>query len=171
MDAKSLTQAARLIADARTARRRFEGLPPALRPPGEDAAYDVQDALRELLTDAGFGRPAGFKIGCTTQVMQRYLGIDHPCAGNVFTGRIVEGDAVFAADAFVRPGVECEIAVELARPLSAAAAPFERAAVARAVGAVRAAIEVVDDRYVDWRAMDAPTLVADDFFHACDLFG
>ena len=28
-----------------------------------------------------------------------------------------------------------------------------------------AAIEVVEDRYVDYRALDTPTLIADDFFH------
>ena len=40
-----------------------------------------------------------------------------------------------------------------------------------AVGAVMAAIEIVDDRYVDWRALDAPTLTADDFFGAGCVLG
>ena len=34
-----------------------------------------------------------------------------------------------------------------------------------------AAIEVVDDRYADYRALDAPTLVADDFFNAACVLG
>ncbi len=34
-----------------------------------------------------------------------------------------------------------------------------------------AAIEIVDDRYVDWRRMDAPTLIADDFFAAGCVLG
>jgi 2-oxo-3-hexenedioate decarboxylase/2-keto-4-pentenoate hydratase len=34
-----------------------------------------------------------------------------------------------------------------------------------------AAIEVVDDRYADYRALDTPTLVADDFFNAACVLG
>jgi 2-oxo-3-hexenedioate decarboxylase/2-keto-4-pentenoate hydratase len=168
-DAKD--QAAQTIAEARLAKRRFAGLPVALRPAGETAAYDIQDALQPLLSEAGHGEPAGFKIGCTTEVMQRYLGIDHPCAGYVHARRIFASGTAFAATDYVRPGVECEIAVELARDLPAAEAPFDRTRVAAAVGAVRPAIEVVDDRYLDWRAIDAATLVADDFFHAALVLG
>lgn len=166
-----LDRAARLIGEARLGRQRFAGLPAELRPADEAAAYAVQDALKALLSEAGLGRPAGYKIGCTTAVMQRYLGIDHPCAGHVFERCIHDSGATFAAGDFVRPGVECEIAVELSHALSPRHAPFERAQVAAAVACVRAAIEIVDDRYVDWRAIDAPTLVADDFFHAALVLG
>jgi 2-keto-4-pentenoate hydratase len=34
-----------------------------------------------------------------------------------------------------------------------------------------AAIEVVDDRYDDYRALDTPTLIADDFFNAAGVLG
>ena len=34
-----------------------------------------------------------------------------------------------------------------------------------------AAIEVVDDRYEDYRALDVPTLIADDFFNAACVLG
>ena len=33
------------------------------------------------------------------------------------------------------------------------------------------AIEIVDDRYVDWRTTDTPTLIADDFFAAGCVLG
>ena len=166
-----LREAAQFLADARLARRKFDGLPPHLRPADEAGAYDVQAALGQLLARAGFGRPAGYKIGCTTTIMQRYLGIDHPCAGTVFASRIHDSGAAFAAQAFVHPGVECEIVVELALPLRTRDAPFDRDRVAAAVGTVRPAIEIVDDRYVDWRRIDAPTLVADDFFHGALVLG
>jgi len=39
-----------------------------------------------------------------------------------------------------------------------------------AAAASMAAIEVVQDRYVDYPTLDTPTLIADDFFHhACVL--
>jgi 2-oxo-3-hexenedioate decarboxylase/2-keto-4-pentenoate hydratase len=39
------------------------------------------------------------------------------------------------------------------------------------VGACLPAIEIVDDRYADWRRTDTPTLIADDFFAAGCVLG
>ena len=171
MDATALDHAAIAIADVRARRGRLMPLPPALAPVDEAAGYAVQDRLRLHLAGRGFGAMAGFKIGCTTAVMQTYLGIGHPCAGGISTARIYADNPEFAACEFVRPGVECEIAVELGRDLRPGDAPFDRARVGEAVSAVYAAMEIVDDRYDDWRAMPLPTLIADDFFHAALVLG
>ena len=40
-----------------------------------------------------------------------------------------------------------------------------RDSVAPSVAACMAAIELVDDRYADYRSLGTPTLIADDFFH------
>ena len=75
-----------------------------------------------------------------------------------------------AAD-FVHVGVECEIAVRLGRDLAPSRAPFTADHVAPAIEAYLPAIEIVDDRYVDWQTLGAPTLVADDFFAAGCVLG
>ena len=41
----------------------------------------------------------------------------------------------------------------------------------RPIEAYLPAIEIVDDRYVDWQTLGAPTLVADDFFAAGCVLG
>ena len=146
-------------------------LPSGLAPVDEAAGYAVQDRLRLHLAGRGFGAMAGFKIGCTTAVMQTYLGIDHPCAGGMSTAHIYTDSPEFTMSEFVRPGVECEIAVELGSDLRPDNAPFDRVRVGAAVSAVFAAMEIVDDRYDDWRAMALPTLIADDFFHAALVLG
>lgn len=161
-----LEEAARRIVEARVARTQFPGLPSGLQPRSESTAYDLQDLVRDQLIAAGFGRLVGYKIGCTTPVMQSYMNIDHPCAGNILARGLMRTGASLARANYVRPGIECEIAVELWHPLEAAQAPFDLNAVAAAVGGLFAAIEVVDDRYVHWRSLDASTLIADDFFHA-----
>ena len=166
-----LDEAVRRIVTARTTRTPFAGLPSALQPRTEAAAYDLQDIVRDQLIAAGYGRLVGYKIGCTTPVMQSYLNIDHPCAGNMLARSLTRSGAVLPFKDYVHPGIECELAVELWQPLEAANAPFDRTSVAGAVGAVFAAIEVVDDRYVHWRSLDAPTLIADDFFHAGLVLG
>jgi 2-keto-4-pentenoate hydratase len=171
MTPSAIERAAELLAQSRRARRRFAGLPEDCRPGDISAAYAVQNALHRRLVAAGWGALSGHKIGCTTPVMQRFLGIDHPCAGGVFAPTVQHERGVFRHANFLHVGVECEIAVRVAHDLPAQHSPYDRSGVADAVGACMAAIEVVDDRYVDYRALDAATLVADDFFNAGCVLG
>jgi len=68
-------------------------------------------------------------------------------------------------------GVECEIAVRLARDLVAGSTPFTAESVAGSIDCYYPAIELVDDRYVQWETLGAPTLIADDFFAAGIVLG
>jgi len=175
MDAKVrvnyLEQAAQVLARGRLEGRPMEPLPPHLRPDGAPDAYALQRALHRRYRDAGLGHLAGYKIGCTTRVMQDYLGIDQPCAGGVLAPTVHHEQAELAHDAFCRAGVECEIAVRLARDLEPREQPWTRDEVAGAVGQVMAAIEVVDDRWRDFTQVDAHSLTADDFFGAGCVLG
>jgi 2-keto-4-pentenoate hydratase len=162
--------AAQAIASARRNRTPLQPLAADSAPRDEAEGYRIQQALRELLA-ADFGAMVGYKIGCTSAVMQEYLAIPHPCGGTVFAkGVHANGVSLNAAD-FVRVGVECEIAVRLGSDLAPSRAPFTADAVAQAVEAYLPAIEIVDDRYADWQTIGAPTLVADDFFAAGCVLG
>src|SRR5580698_1789665 len=162
--------AARTIAAARRSRMPLQPLAGDAAPQTEAEGYRIQTALRELLS-ADFGALVGYKIGCTSAVMQQYIGIPHPCGGSVFAkGVHASGVSLRYAD-FVRVGVECEIAVQLAHDLPPAQAPFTAGKVAQAIEAYLPAIEIVDDRYSHWQTMGAPTLVADDFFAAGCVLG
>ena len=85
-------------------------------------------------------------------------------------GRARQRRESFAGD-YVRVGVECEIAVKLARELSLTEEPFTAEWMAEAIEAYYPAIEIVDDRYVKWETLGAPTLMADDFFAAGCVLG
>ena len=61
--------------------------------------------------------------------------------------------------------------MRLARSLSPTEEPFTAEWVMEAIEAYHPAIEIVDDRYVKWETMGAPTLVADDFFAAGCVLG
>ena len=50
--------------------------------------------------------------------MQQYLDIPHPCAGGVFAKGVHDSGASLRHGDYVRVGVECEIAVRLARDLA-----------------------------------------------------
>ena len=162
--------AAMLLADARLTHARLPGLPADCRPHDRAAAYAVQDYLHVRLAER-LGPIAGHKIGCTTPVMQRFLNIDSPCAGGIFARTIHHGAVELRFDDFCHVGVECEIAVRLDADLPVSGAPFDAARVATAVEACMAAIEIVDDRWVDYKSVDTPSLVADDFFNAACVLG
>jgi 2-keto-4-pentenoate hydratase len=149
------------------AARRDRTLLPLLGPaaPADEAAgYDLQRRLAERL---GAVPPAGFKIGATTAQMQAYLGVAGPTAGFVPAAGIHASGARLRFADFLRPGVECEIGMRLARDLPPG--PCTAAQAMAAVAECFAAIEVVENRYVDFLAAGAPTLIADQVFHAAGI--
>lgn len=163
-------QAAAKLAIARIGRSPVEPLPEALRPADLDAAYRIQARVHEALAGDRFGRRIGWKIACTTKVMQDYLGIHTPCSAALFEGTRFHSGVRLPAGDFRRLGIECEIAVRFAEAVPPEATA-DRDRIAAAIGSVHAAIELVDDRYADWRITEAPTLVADDFFAAGCVVG
>jgi 2-keto-4-pentenoate hydratase len=166
----SILAAAKTIATARRSRKRLNSLNADVAPQDEAEGYRIQRAVHDLLLPH-FGALVGYKIGCTSPVMQQYLDIPHPCAGGVFAKGVHDSGALLRAEDFVRVGVECEIAVKLARNMPASEAPFTAEWVAEAIEAYYPAIEIVDDRYAHWETLGAPTLVADDFFAAGCVLG
>jgi 2-oxo-3-hexenedioate decarboxylase/2-keto-4-pentenoate hydratase len=161
--------AADLLATSRLRPGAVADLPEALRPADMAAARRLQDAVHERLSAAGLGPRAGWKIGCTTAVMQRFLAIPEPCEGGIFQANVQDSPGHFPATAHRRIGAECEIAVRISRDLPPG--DHGRSALEAAVEAVLPAIEVVDDRYADFAALGAPTLLADDFFQAGCVLG
>ncbi len=142
------------------------------RPMDEDEAYTVQRYVHEGLTSAGIGEIVGRKVGCTTEVMQQYLNIPNPCAGGMFSSTIGHGDRRYRSEDFLRIGVECEIAIRLATDLVPdSAGNVSRDRAGAAVATCMAAIEVVEDRYANYRELGTPTLIADDFFNTGCVLG
>jgi len=100
--------AAKFIATARRSRAKLDAPPADFIPASEAEGYQVQRALHDLLRPQ-VGSLVGYKIGCTSKVMQEYLEIPHPCGGGVFEKGVHESGVKLAASDYVRVGVECEI--------------------------------------------------------------
>ena len=162
--------AAQIIATARRNRSALRALPVDIAPRDEAEGYRIQRAVHDLLLPH-VGAMVGYKIGCTSAVMQQYLNIPHPCGGGVFARGVHDSGASLHLRDYVRIGVECEIAVRLSRDLPAAEGPFTSETVTEAIEAYHPAIEIVDERYADWATLGAATLVADDFFAAGCVLG
>src|SRR6201996_3923028 len=130
----NLLAAAQVIATARRNHQPLSALTADMMPADEAAGYRIQRAVHDLLLPQA-GALVGYKIGCTSAVMQQYLGIPHPCGGGVFAKGVHDSGVVLRYGDFVRVGVECEIAVRLGQDLPAAQAPFTAETVAHAIDA------------------------------------
>ena len=171
MTPEAIHRSAAVIAENRLNRTRLDTMAADIRPADLHDAYAVQEACNDILAAKGLGGPVGYKIGCTTPVMQEYMNIREPAFGAVFQTTVHRGHATLSHADFVEPGVETEIAVSLAADLPAAGAPYTRDSLRDAVGAVMISIELVDARYRDYRDLDTPTMVADNFFNAAVVLG
>jgi len=141
-------------------------LPPGVAPTTEAEGAAVQFALSRL---AGAVPPAGFKIGATGKRMQVYLGIDSPIAGFMQAEDVFHGHAELRFADYIRPGVECEVAVRLRHDLPPG--PCSLAQALAAVSEFFAGIEIVENRYGDVKELGTPTLVADQMYHCAAVIG
>jgi 2-keto-4-pentenoate hydratase len=157
-----IAAAAAAVAENRLAGRRLGRL--AGLETLEDGYAAQQEANRAL--EQRLGARAGHKIGGTTAPMRAYINVPEPIGGEVFASTVHGSGTVLPLGSFVRPGVETEIAVRLRHGLPPREQPYGRDEVTAATEAVMAAIEIVDDRYEDFRTIGAQTLLADNAFYA-----
>lgn len=171
MGGKGWKRPAELIVGQRLSLSPIEPLPEKWRPMDEVEGYSLQFEVNHQLGQSGLGHIVGHKIGCTTPVMQKFLGIANPCAGSLFSNAVLRNSASVRRSGFVKLGVECEIAIELDRNIFPSDGPFTRETMESAVHSVMAAIEIVDDRYIDYRELGVPTLISDNFFNSGCVLG
>jgi 2-keto-4-pentenoate hydratase len=166
----SSADAARFIDEAHRARARFRNLPEAIAPGSVAEAYAAQAALVELWGPQ-LGPVAGLKIATTTRIMQELMGIDHPCMGTIFGARVYASPAVVCKADYINVRVECELAVRLACDLPTTAAPYTRESVRAAVAEIMPAFELIEDRFADYRATRALSLIADNAWNGGIVLG
>ncbi len=158
--------AAEALHQTRLRRGMVGRLPAEFAPETEAEGIAVQ---RRLAAMQGVDAPPGFKIGATGSRMQQYLGLSGPAAGFMVTSGLHASPARLRFADYVRPGLECELAVRLARDLPAGPCSQEQAAAA--VGELMAGIELVDNRYGAMETLHMPTMLADQVFHGAAVLG
>ena len=161
----NLRTAAAALRDARLRRQRFGGFSPDEVPKDQREGYAIQDELADLLVPH-LGPVVGYKIGCTSKALQAFMHITSPCAGTMFAAtEVVSGGKLQLAD-YVQPALECEIGVRLGADLDPKDAKIDRRRAAGAIAGVYTSIEIVDEHFVDYRAVGVPSLIADNFMNA-----
>jgi 2-keto-4-pentenoate hydratase len=144
-----MSAAAELLLAARQNGRRLTAFPDEVRPRTVADAYAVQDAVVSKL-----GAIAGWKVGAKDRSAE-------PTCAPLPAPLILRSPQRFAPGRFADNGVEAELAFTLAHDLPPRPQPYRVADIAAAVATVHPAIEIVDSRFIDLRAVDALSLLAD----------
>ena len=119
------------------------------------AAYAVQQVNTNHWLDHG-RRIAGYKIGLTSQAVQKQLGVSQPDFGVLFADMAICDSQDIPTEKLLQPRVEAEVAFVMAKDLSE-----DRLTVADVISAtayVLPAIEIVDSRITDWKISIVDTI-------------
>lgn len=120
-------------------------LPPDLAPSDESEAYAIQEAV--LGSDA----IAGWKVAA--------IQVPRPLTYAMISQTRLLG--VQIPPHVMRPEIEVEIALRIARDLPPRAKPYDEAEVNAALGSAHAAIEVISSRFIDRKAVNPLSALAD----------
>jgi 2-keto-4-pentenoate hydratase len=161
--------AARLIRE-HEGRTRFHPLDPCEGVIDYDDAYALQATYVQMMRRRA-GEKVGYKIGLTSERMQKMCGISSPVAGVVLANRVHRSGSTISIGNYARLGVEFEIGVRVAGDVIAVGQPYNAETITSAVSAVCAAVEIVDDRHADYATLDALSLIADNSWNAGVILG
>jgi 2-keto-4-pentenoate hydratase len=171
LSSEAIDATARACLQMHRARVRYHPLDASVRAAPLDDGYRVQDALHQLMSGAGWGEIAGWKIAVTSKVMQQMTGLAEPIGGAVFSKGVHPSPARLSLAAYHHLGVEFEVAVRLADDLTAGGGPWTRASVARHVASCLPAFELVEDGDADYKTLDGFTLVAQNAWNGGVVLG
>jgi 2-keto-4-pentenoate hydratase len=167
MDTHAHSEAVQALVDAYRSGMPIEPLTSRFPGLNVDEAYAIQ--LEQVQAWQSNGATVkGHKVGLTSMVMQRQLGVDQPDFGHL-TNRMFHLDTQsIDPSGFVAPKVEPEIALVLGRPLAGPGVTVAEAM--SSVEFVTPALEIIDSRIRDWRITLVDT-IADNASSGCVVLG
>jgi 2-keto-4-pentenoate hydratase len=141
--------AARTLIAARETGKPIDALAAAARPQSPADAYTIQDLSMHAL-----GAIGGWKVGARSPDAE-------PACSPLPASLVLPSPQSFVPMRFPLHLVEAEIAFTLGRDLPPRAQPYTIDDLAAAVASVHAAIEILASRYIDFRAQDPLSQLAD----------
>jgi 2-keto-4-pentenoate hydratase len=166
-DATLIELLASRLHEAENTRTPMDPLRDAIAGGGAQLAYAIQQANVQRRLEGG-ERIVGRKIGLTSTAVQQQLGVDQPDFGTLFAAMAYGDKQPMPLSTLIQPKVEAEIALVLARDLTATRHTF--ADIIGATAYALPAIEVVDSRVRNWDIRFVDT-VADNASSALFVLG
>ena len=170
MTPNAVSRAAAIMIRARDDGGPFGRLPADIRPATLEEGYAIQDEVIRQRAASGLAQ-AGWKIGCTSRVMQEMLGLDEPGGGAVLAADVHASPARMVAAVICNPVAECEIAVRITRDVEHRTGGHDGKSIAAYVATCMAAIEVAELRMPEREELAVAEMVADDFYQKAVVMG
>ena len=158
---------ARALAERHARREVFTSIFEEGEPADVPLAYQVQERFVASLG----GAPVGYKVGLTTERMQRMCGVNEPISGVVLASRVLRSPARVKTADYVRLGVESEMAVRIAQGAGRTGLELQELPLHHLIDQVCAAFELVEDSGADYAKLSAASIVADNSWNAGLVLG
>jgi len=136
---------------------RIASLPEDRRPLTREDGYAIQARLERRNAFPLFG----WKIAATSKAGQAHIAVDGPMAGRLLAERVFEGGSRLRFGNNHMRVAEAEFAFRMAVDLPPRASRYTVDEVVASVATLHPAIEIPDSRYVDFTAVGAAQLIAD----------
>lgn len=146
---------AKLLIDARKNRQAIDPIRDYIGIGDEEKAYEIQHILTQHKLDSG-ARIVGKKIGLTTEVVQKQLGISSPDYGVLFDDMEVLNGLSISMSKLMQPKVEAEIAFVLGEDLEDPS--LTSIDLMNAIDYALPAIEIVGSRIKNWNIKATDTI-------------
>jgi 2-keto-4-pentenoate hydratase len=141
--------AAQQLLSARSSRASLARFAGGLEPNSPEESYAIQDAVAALAGAIGGWKVALYGPGQPTRFAP------------IFATTIADHPATIGAESLRMIGVEAEIVFRVAKDLPSGSIPRTRSAAMKAIASIHPAIEVVDSRFENFRAVSPLSVLAD----------
>lgn len=149
-------------------RTRFQLYRVDARPLTLAEAYGIQaEILARALRIPG-NSIAGYKVGLTTEKMQRFCNVAEPIAGRILSSGVHASGARLRKADFHRLGIESELALRIGKDIPASADAND---LIDCIDAIAAAFEVIDDRDADYAHLEASSIAAENSWNKGIVLG
>ena len=133
-------------------------------------AYLIQDIINKKLNKLGYGKIKGYKIGCTNEIIQKELSIDHPILGVCFENKIIQNNSNLCLKNYIKPGIECEIYVVIKEDITSEIfnddINFDKF-----ISYYGVSLEIVENRFKEFKYTNAELIIADGSLGNSIIFG
>lgn len=141
------------------------------RPVTLDEAYAIQSEIVARALRSGDESIAGYKVGLTTEKMQKFCGVAEPIAGRILSSGVRASGATLRKSDFHRLGIESELALRVGKQVPSVRPGGDARELIGCVDAIAAAFEVIDDRAADYAHLEASSIAAENSWNKGIVLG
>ncbi len=141
------------------------------RPPTLEEAYAIQAEIVARALRSGTESIAGYKVGLTSEKMQKFCGVAEPIAGCILSSGVQSSGVTLRRSDYHRLGIESELALRIGKDLGPIEASTDARELIACIDAIAAAFEVIDDRAADYACIEASSIAAENSWNKGIVLG